>query len=41
LNRNGESGQSCIVPDFTGIALSFSPFNLIVGYLTGKNCHLA
>ncbi|KAL6035631.1 hypothetical protein STEG23_036467 [Scotinomys teguina] len=29
LNRYGESGQPCLVPDFSGIALSFSPFNLM------------
>jgi hypothetical protein len=28
LNRYGESGQPCLVPDFSGIALSFSPLNL-------------
>ncbi|KAL6033814.1 hypothetical protein STEG23_022749 [Scotinomys teguina] len=30
LNKYGESGQSCLVPDFSGIALNFSPFNLMV-----------
>jgi hypothetical protein len=25
LNREGESGQPCLVPDFTGIASCFSP----------------
>ncbi|KAL6040214.1 hypothetical protein STEG23_016031 [Scotinomys teguina] len=30
LNKYGESGQPCLVPDFSGIALSFSPFNLMV-----------
>ena len=30
LKRYGESGQLCLVPDFSGIALSFSPFNLIL-----------
>ena len=29
LNRYGESRQACL-PDFSGIALSFSPFNLIL-----------
>ncbi|KAL6093036.1 hypothetical protein STEG23_031348, partial [Scotinomys teguina] len=29
LNRYGESGQPCLVPDLSGIALSFSPFNLM------------
>jgi hypothetical protein len=29
LNRYGESLQSCLVPDFSGIALSFPPFNLL------------
>ncbi|KAL6090171.1 hypothetical protein STEG23_008007, partial [Scotinomys teguina] len=30
LNKYGESGQPCLVPDFSGIALSFSLFNLMV-----------
>ena len=30
LNRYEESGQPCLVPDFSGIALSFSLFNLMV-----------
>ncbi|KAL6058923.1 hypothetical protein STEG23_022111, partial [Scotinomys teguina] len=30
LNEYGESGQPCLVPDFSGIALSFSPFNLML-----------
>ena len=30
LNREGESGQSCLVPDFSGIASSFSPFTLML-----------
>ena len=30
LKRYGESGQNCLVPDFGGIALSFSPFNLML-----------
>ncbi|KAL6042874.1 hypothetical protein STEG23_007559 [Scotinomys teguina] len=29
LNKHGESGQPCLVPDFSGNALSFSPFNLM------------
>ena len=29
LKRYGESGQPCIVPDFSGMALIFSLFNLI------------
>jgi hypothetical protein len=28
LNRKGESGKPCLVPDFSGIASSFSPFTL-------------
>jgi hypothetical protein len=28
LNRYGESGQPCLVPDFSGIASCFSPFSL-------------
>jgi hypothetical protein len=34
LNRKGESGQPCLVPDFSGIASSFSPFSLMLA--TGK-----
>ena len=30
LDRYGESGQPCFVPDFSGTALSFSPFNLML-----------
>ena len=30
LKRYGESGQPCLVPDFSGMALSFSTFNLIL-----------
>jgi hypothetical protein len=30
LNRQGESGQPCLVPDFSGIASNFSPFSLIL-----------
>ena len=30
LKRSGESGQPCLVPDFNGMALSFSPFNLML-----------
>jgi hypothetical protein len=30
LNSKGESGQSCLVPDFSGIASSFSPFTLML-----------
>ena len=35
LSRYGESGQSCLIPDFSGISLSFSPFSLMltVGFL--------
>ena len=33
LNRYGERGQPCPAPDFSGIALSFSPFSLNVGLL--------
>ncbi|KAL6030756.1 hypothetical protein STEG23_010256 [Scotinomys teguina] len=33
LNKYGESGQPCLVPDFRGIALSFSPFNLMFVYM--------
>ncbi|ERE67833.1 hypothetical protein H671_7g18369 [Cricetulus griseus] len=31
LKSYGESGQPCLVPDFRGIALSFSPFSLMMG----------
>ena len=30
LDRYGESGQPCLVPDFSGIASSFSPFSLML-----------
>jgi hypothetical protein len=30
MNREGESGQPCLVPDFSGIASSFSPFTLML-----------
>jgi hypothetical protein len=30
LNRLGESVQPCLVPDFSGIASSFSPFSLML-----------
>ena len=30
LKRYGESGQPYLVPDFSGITLSFSPFNLML-----------
>jgi hypothetical protein len=30
LNRYGESGNPCLVPDFSEIASSTSPFNLIL-----------
>ncbi|ERE66317.1 hypothetical protein H671_8g19473 [Cricetulus griseus] len=30
LKRYGERGQPCLVPDFRGIALSFSPFSLML-----------
>ena len=30
LKRYGEYGQPCLVPDFSGITLSFSPFNLML-----------
>ena len=40
LKRYGESGESCLVLDFSGIALIFSPFSLMLAvglktYLTG------
>ena len=30
LKRYGERGQPCLVPDFGGIASSFSPFSLML-----------
>jgi hypothetical protein len=30
LSGYGESGQPCLVPDFSGIASSFSPFSLML-----------
>ena len=33
LNRYRESGQPCLVPDFTGIVSSFSPFIFDVSFL--------
>jgi hypothetical protein len=30
LNRQGESRQPCLVPDFSGNTLSFSPFGLML-----------
>ena len=29
LNRSGESGQPCLVPDFRGNAFNFSPLRII------------
>ena len=29
LNRNGESGHPCLVPDFRGNAFNFSPLRII------------
>ena len=33
LNRYGESRQPCLVPDFSGTALSFSTLNLMLAWL--------
>ena len=30
LNKYGERGQPCLVPDFCGIALCFSPYSLML-----------
>ena len=30
LNNSGESGHPCVVPDFSGKALSFSPLSIIL-----------
>jgi hypothetical protein len=38
LLRYGESGQACIVPDFSGIGLSFSPLNLMLAMGLLENC---
>jgi hypothetical protein len=32
LNRSGESGHPCLVPDFRGNGFSFSLLSMIVGY---------
>ena len=37
LNKCGESGEPCLVADFCGIALSFSPFKLMLAILA-VNC---
>uniref|UniRef100_A0A8D0LQK6 Uncharacterized protein n=1 Tax=Sus scrofa TaxID=9823 RepID=A0A8D0LQK6_PIG len=29
LNKSGESGHPCLVPDFSGKAFSFSPLSII------------
>ena len=29
LNSSGESGHPCLVPDFRGNALNFSPFRIM------------
>jgi hypothetical protein len=30
LNRSGESGQPCLIPDFQGNGFSFSPLNMML-----------
>ena len=30
LNKSGESGHPCLVPDFSGKAFSFSPLSIIL-----------
>ena len=30
LNRRGDSGDPCVVPDFSGKAFSFSPLSIIL-----------
>ena len=32
LNRSGESGHSCLLPEFSGKAFSFSPFGLLKNF---------
>ena len=31
LNKSGESGHPCLVPDVSGNAFSFSPLSMILG----------
>ncbi|KAL6029840.1 hypothetical protein STEG23_037648 [Scotinomys teguina] len=45
LNKYGESGQHCLLPDFSGITLNFSTFNLMglmvyLNHLSGLNLTL-
>ena len=44
LNSSGESGHPCLVPDFRGNALNFSPLRVMSSYLfhscfLPKGCH--
>ena len=40
LNTSGESGHSCLVPDFRGNAFNFSPLRIMVaGYTAFKNLY--
>ena len=36
LNSSGESGHSCLVPDFRGNTFSFSPLRII--FAVGLSC---
>ena len=36
LNRNGESGHPCLVPDFRGNAFNFSPLRIMFAENIGK-----
>ncbi|KAL6047090.1 hypothetical protein STEG23_026884 [Scotinomys teguina] len=40
LNKYGENGQPCLVPNFSGIALSFFPIAQILISLSNKNPEL-
>ena len=36
LNKNGESGHPCLVPDFSGKDLSFSPLSIVFALVFHK-----
>ena len=38
LNRNGENGHPCLVPDFSGKSFSFSPLSIML--TVGTSCFL-
>jgi hypothetical protein len=33
LNRSGDSGHPCLVPDFRGNGFNFSPLSIMLAYL--------